>query len=386
MSRWPTTRLSDLADIKAGFAWKSESFSENPKSGPPIIRIQNLGMNENAVFVYYNGKIEPGYWVEEGDLLVSLSGSFKACLWKGPRALLNQRIVLIRSSQEINKEFLFYQISKRLKEISNAAVGIAVANASMGAVRDMEVSVPSKTEQDRIVKLLDEADALRKLRAQADRRAADLIPAIFQEMFGEIGLQSCRWPVERLGKLITIESTLVDPRESAYQDLPHIGADRIERNNGKLLPGKTAREDGLISAKFLFDERDVLYSKIRPYLKKVALPKTKGLCSADMYPIRPGPQLVREFLWAYLLTDHFTGRAVDLSARANMPKLNRAQLDSINAPVPPLSLQSEFAKRVSEIESIETGQASARRRLNDLFQSILAKAFNDQLVSQRDDG
>ena len=229
------------------------------------------------------------------------------------------------------------------------------------------------------MKLLNETDELRKLRAQADRRTADLIPALFHEMFGDMGLSVGRWPTDRLGKLVAIEATLVDPREEAYQDLPHIGPDRIERNNGKLLPSKSAREDGLISAKFLFDERDVLYSKIRPNLRKAALPDGLGLCSADMYPIRAGSRLFREFLWAYLLTDHFTARAVDLSARANMPKLNRVQLDSIEAPVPPLPLQKEFAARVAEIRGLETEQTTSRSRLDALFQSLLHGAFAGEL-------
>lgn len=243
----------------------------------------------------------------------------------------------------------------------------------------IHMPVPPLAEQERIVKLLDEADELRKLRAQADHRTADLIPALFHEMFGDMGLKSGRWPTERLGRLATIEATLVDPRVEAYQDLPHIGSDRIERDSGNLLASKSAREDGLISAKFLFDERDVLYSKIRPNLRKAALPIGRGLCSADIYPIRPGPKLLREFLWAYLLTDHFTDRAVDLSARANMPKLNRVQLDSIESPVPPLPLQKEFAARVSDIRAMQAEQAASRRRLENLFQSMLHRAFKGEL-------
>ena len=108
MTRWPTKRLCDLADVNAGFAWKSACFSENPDAGPPIIRIQNLGSNDNAVFAYYTGEVEPGYWVDEGDLLVSLSGSFKICRWQGPKALLNQRIVVIRPGQQLDRDFLFF--------------------------------------------------------------------------------------------------------------------------------------------------------------------------------------------------------------------------------------------------------------------------------------
>jgi hypothetical protein len=58
-----------------------------------------------------------------------------------------------------------------------------------------------------------------------------------------------------------------------------------------------------------------------------------------------GPKLLREFLWAYLLTDHFTERAVDLSARANMPKLNRVQLGGRGFARTPVSSLSIFGGR-----------------------------------------
>ena len=47
------------------------------------------------------------------------------------------------------------------------------------------IPLPPLAEQERIVKLLDESDELRRLRAQAASRTADLRPAIFHEMFGK---------------------------------------------------------------------------------------------------------------------------------------------------------------------------------------------------------
>ena len=46
-------------------------------------------------------------------------------------------------------------------------------------------------------------------------------------------------------------------------------------------------EDGVISGKYLFTDKHIIYSKIRPNLNKVALPDFDGLCSADAYPILP---------------------------------------------------------------------------------------------------
>jgi type I restriction enzyme S subunit len=63
-----------------------------------------------------------------------------------------------------------------------------------GPFERTEIPVPPLAEQERIVKLLDEADELRKLRAQADDRTAVLIAALFDEMFGNPATNPKGWP------------------------------------------------------------------------------------------------------------------------------------------------------------------------------------------------
>ena len=61
-------------------------------------------------------------------------------------------------------------------------------------------------EQHRIVRLLDAAEELRRLRRQADRRTAELVPAIFHEMFGDPATNPKGWPIRQLGKSVELVS------------------------------------------------------------------------------------------------------------------------------------------------------------------------------------
>lgn len=54
-------------------------------------------------------------------------------------------------------------------------------------------------------------------------------------------------------------------------------------------------------------------------------------------------------------------------------------LSSLGVIVPPLSLQKEFAARVTEIREMQAAQAASRRKLDDLFRSLLHRAFNGEL-------
>ena len=180
--------------------------------------------------------------------------------------------------------------------------------------------------------------------------------------------------------LADIETGLVDPTDAQYINLPHIAPDNIESNSGELLGYRSAGEDGVFSGKYLFDEGSVLYSKIRPYLNKAALAPGRGVCSADMYVLRPIEDAsTREYLWFLLRSGDFLNFADRHSGRLSIPKLNRDQMASYLAPAPQLELQMDFSKSVSALMEIKARHRAHLARLDALFASLQHRAFQDEL-------
>lgn len=190
------------------------------------------------------------------------------------------------------------------------------------------------------------------------------------------------WAVRRLGEVCGINSTLVDPTSSAFRDLPHVGGANIASGSGELDHVISAKEEGLTSGKYIFDESTVLYSKIRPYLKKVARPRFQGLCSADIYPLTPDPaQMTRDYLFWLLLSEDFSDYAISGSARAGMPKVNRVHLFNYSAPVPPLAEQERIVRILDEALSA-IGNASlksegATLRMAEMHESVRNEHFEN---------
>jgi type I restriction enzyme S subunit len=202
--------------------------------------------------------------------------------------------------------------------------------------------VPELDDQERISIILDKTDSLRRKRQEAIRITDEFLRAVFIDMFGSLDSQS-HVPVS-FSDIADLDAPMVDPTSDKYADLLHVGPDRIEKCNGQLLECETAHAEGLISKKFLFDERYVLYSKIRPALKKCALAEFRGLCSADMYPVRPiDGKATREFIWGLLLSDVFNRYVKTLPDRANIPKLNRTELNAFKFRLPSINLQSKYS-------------------------------------------
>ena len=233
-----------------------------------------------------------------------------------------------------------------------SGVGGSLLRARPAEVAKIRVSVPSKVEQQRIATILDKADSLRRKRQEAIRLVDELLRAIFIDMFGELDTAST--PPTALADVVTLDAPMVEPTSDEFADMLHVGPDRIEKGNGQLLACETARAEGLTSKKFLFDERYVLYSKIRPTLKKCALAEFRGLCSADMYPVRPsGSEVTREFIWGLLLSDAFDRYVSTLPDRANIPKLNRVELNAFQFRLPPIESQRKYSSIVQRTMALK---------------------------------
>jgi type I restriction enzyme S subunit len=138
------------------------------------------------------------------------------------------------------------------------------------------------------------------------------------------------------------------------------------------------------SSNYLFSPGTVLYSKIRPYLRKAVLVGFPGVCSADIYPIRIindglDPQFVK---WS-LVADPFTQYAIRLSGRTRMPKMNRRQLFGFGFSHPPLAEQRRIVAhlealqaRTNELKRLQTDSAV---EIDALLPTFLDRAFKGEL-------
>lgn len=275
-------------------------------------------------------------------------------------------------------KFIFYLLNQLHLERFYEGTGVPTLNRNN--IHSVQVPLPPLAEQKRIADILDKADAIRGKRAAGLDLLADIRSSAFLNLFGDPRNTRTEWPQVALSEVTILDAPMVDPKEEEHLDLIHIGPDRIEKNTGRLLPASTAREEGLISNKFLFDERYLLYSKIRPYLRKVALPSFRGLCSADVYPIRPIEGMAtREFLFALLISEAFLAYTNSLASRASIPKLNRKELAKYTLRLPPMKLQEQYSSLLIEHERHTKTFVRAAEETNNLFNSLVQRAFKGEL-------
>lgn len=386
-------KLGDVADFIRGITYKPNDLVDNFSEGSIVcMRTANVQVQlkqDDLLSVPANLVKNKDKFLIEGDILVSTANSWNLvgkCCWI-PKleysATAGGFISILRANQEkLDQRYLYHWFNSPNTQLLARNCGrqtTNISNMDLDRCLSIKIPLPPLAEQRRIASILDQADELRQKRQQAIEKLDQLLQATFIDMFGDPVSNPKGWDKKLLSDLVTIDAPLVEPMEKEFENLLHYGPDRISKDSGKLLPALTAKEDMLISKKFLCDDRHILYSKIRPYLNKVAMVQEKCLCSADVYPVEPKSQLTKHFLWHILRSKSFLDHAETFSNRANIPKINRNQFLQYECIVPTMEAQQKFENISKDIQRQIDFQNLSLESIEKLFSSLQNQAFNGTL-------
>lgn len=121
-----------------------------------------------------------------------------------------------------------------------------------------------------------------------------------------------------------------------------LNLDMIESNTGKVIEKVYETSENTLSVQ-PFDEGNVLFSKLRPYLNKVVVPDEYGLATTELVPLRPNQEKLHKVFLSYLLrSQQFVTFANKISGGTKMPRMPLAELRKFECILPPMSEQLKF--------------------------------------------
>lgn len=299
-----------------------------------------------------------------------------------PSCVDNNVMALVPNTSLLDPDFLYFLfLAKNLSDLASDSNPPSIRKSE---VERLAVVLPPLPEQRRIVDILSRAEGIVRLRREAEKKAAELIPALFINSFGDPANNPKGWPVAKIGELGRVQ--LGRQRAPKYQSGAHthpyvrvanVFEDRIDVSD--LLSMDFDKND---FAKYRLEYGDILLNEGqstelvgRPALWRG---EVKDCCFQNtLVRFQPNPDLLRaEFAFVVLLHYYRSGVLSQISSKtSSIAHLGAGRFAKLPLFYPPLALQVEFIKQFDAIRSIQLQQSAATAKALATFDALLADAF-----------
>jgi len=184
---------------------------------------------------------------------------------------------------------------------------------------------------------------------------------------GDNDIASRAYSVRPLSDVVVESAEAASPAEYGSGRFHYVGLENVEPITGDLLELDISGPDDVRSRSKVFKKGDVLYARLRPYLRKVLLvdaPLAEGLCSTEFIVLRPrGAAISAKFLRALLSSQVVADHVSRLQAGAALPRVSAKDLLALKIPVPPKAVQEAI---VTKLESVRARRTALKNQLTDL--------------------
>ena len=193
---WEVKGLGDVASVTYGAPFSSKRFNDSGV-GLPLIRIRDLATHNPKIFT--DEQHPKGYLVQPGDIVVGMDGEFRAHIWKGTPAWLNQRVCHCKPLAGIPGTFLIEALARPLLEFERGKVGTTVVHLGKGDIDTIEMAVPTMEALDVFGRLSDPLNQQIVNNALESRNLATARDALLPSLVsGEVRMGETRSPLTAL--------------------------------------------------------------------------------------------------------------------------------------------------------------------------------------------
>ena len=373
---WNVKRLGELGEALIGLTYKP---SDVRKHGMLVLRSSNI-QNDVLAFddnVFVDTDIPERIKVRSGDVLVCVRNGSRNLI--GKATVLDERTVgmtfgafmaVYRSPIGKLASYLFQ--SEILKRQINEHLGATINQITNKSLNSFRVPVsPLDDERRAIATALSDVDALLGGLDRLIAKKRDLKQAAMQQLLtGQTRLPgfSGEWEVKRLNEIASIRNQRVLPSNVGI-DTPCVELDHIGQGNGKLLECSTAQNSK--STKYRFFSGDVLFGRLRSYLRKFWHADRDGICTTEIWPLMTDSQQADSgFLHAIVQSNRFI-EAASISYGTHMPRADWGVMRNFEVRLPRVCEQLAIAEILSDMDAELAALEARRDKTCDLKQAMM---------------
>ena len=185
----------------------------------------------------------------------------------------------------------------------------------------------------------------------------------------------------RLGDIAPVKQGIVPDSDQYWL----LNLDAVESNTGNVLEYVYVDYSQIGASTVSFNQQNVLYSKLRPYLNKVVLPDRAGYATSEMLPLMPDEKVItREYLTFFLRSPHFVEYINGKTSGAKMPRANTADLKAVEIECPPINEQTRIVSKINSILTIIAYRKNELLRLDELIKARFVEMFGDPVRNEKE--
>jgi len=288
--------------------------------------------------------------------------------------------------------FKLKTIQEYLKGLGNGILAIRM-RIPMIKLNNVLLPVPPREEQDQIVRYLDwQTSKINKLIAtkkkkitllneqkqviinNAVTKGLDPMAQMKDSGIEWIGTIPQEWSISRLKTQVSLATS-----KKVRNDELYIGMENIQSWTGMYVCATSVDSEGICN---VFENNNILFGKLRPYLAKVYLTNSNGVCSSEFLVIRSFSGCMK-YLFYVLLSYKFIDLVNSSTYGAKMPRANWSFIGNCSIPVPPLKEQIKIVlyldERCNAIENIKSNIQNEVKLLYEYRTRLISDVVTGQI-------
>lgn len=389
--------LADVCDINPKLSKRHGIQDDDQVSFVPMAAVDEKSGSIKAREVRRFADVRKGYTAfADGDVLFA---KITPCMENGKAALAQDLVGgrgfgstefhVLRSKERVLPEWIYYFVRRKpfrdeaKRNFTGTGGQQRVPASFMASAR---LAVPPLEDQSRLVDILSRAEGIVRLRREAQQKAAELIPAIFIDMFGDPARNPKGWPVAPLNDVSEVISGVakgrkLDPSETV--ELPYMRVANVKDGHLDLTEVKTIEIKRSEVEKLRIEPGDLLMTEggDPDKLGRAALWNGEiDLCVHQNHVFKVRSDRTRlSPVYLRSIAGSAYGKAYFLSVAkktTGIASINKTQLSAFPVVLPPLESQLAFSRNIESAESILRQQSEALIKATATFDALLARAFD----------
>ncbi len=383
-------KLGELCDVVRGSSPRPKSDVRFYGGTVPRLMVADLTRDGKVVSARIDTLTELGAKqsrpMTEGDVVIAVSGAPGLPAILAHDACIHDGFVGLRelNRKRLDADFLYAYLTFIRATSSGQAVGAIFKNLTTDQIKGIDIPDLPLTEQRRIAEVLDRAEALRAKRRAALAQLDSLTQSLFLDLFGDPTQNPKGWNTATFGSQIKgVRYGTGSPPIYAEEGVPFIRATNVKggtvvRNGLKFISSREAEK----IKKCKISAGDLIVVRSGVNAGDCALIPEEFNGSYAGYDLIVELDHVPAVFYNFFINSNYGKQMMDrLTRRAAQPHLNADQLRGLTTIVPPVTLQREFAGRVTAVEALKAAQRASLAELDALFATLQHRAFRGELLS-----